>query len=177
MNQAHAPIKTTNSRPQEATGRTDFSRAARPLEPASEVRHDGEVFETLISPDLGWFTPALTGFTGEGSSQGFAGSPSSFESESAAATYSAPLWDALIQHIDEQPPLLDDQPIEAVFELPNLGEVAVQVMRQGNVMDIALRFAQGEAWARCRESQESSRQLLSQRLGRRVKLSFDLKDR
>ncbi|WLG82433.1 type III secretion system HrpP C-terminal domain-containing protein [Pseudomonas cucumis] len=177
MNHAHASTKTANTRPQETPGRNEFPRTAHPSEPVSEIRHDGEVFETLISPDLGWFSPALGGFTGEGSSQGFAGSTPSFEPESGAATYSAPLWDALTQHIDEQPPLADDLPIEAVFELPNLGEVAVQVMRQGNVMDIALRFAQGDAWTRCRENQESSRRLLSQRLGRRVKLSFELKDR
>ncbi|WP_260954391.1 type III secretion system HrpP C-terminal domain-containing protein [Pseudomonas citri] len=177
MNHAHAPARTAAGRTQEATGRGELPRAARTFEFTGEIRHDGERFESLLGSDPVGFNPTFMGFTGEGSSQGFAGSAPSFEAESATASHEAPLWEALIQHIDEQPPLADDLPVEAIFELPNLGEVAVQVTRQGNVMDIALRFAQGEAWARCRENQESSRQLLSQRLGRRVQLSLDLKDR
>ncbi|WP_240338714.1 type III secretion system HrpP C-terminal domain-containing protein, partial [Pseudomonas viridiflava] len=70
----------------------------------------------------------------------------------------------------------DQMPMEATFELPELGKVIVQVVPRADGLDIALRFARDVALQRCQEYREASREWLSQRLGRRIRLTLGQAD-
>ncbi|MFJ4143879.1 type III secretion system HrpP C-terminal domain-containing protein [Pseudomonas sp. NPDC089734] len=85
----------------------------------------------------------------------------------------ATLWDSLLNPIEEHLASNDQEPMEAIFELPELGKVTVQVIPRNDGLDIALRFARDAALQRCRENREASREWLSQRLGRRIRLTLD----
>lgn len=87
------------------------------------------------------------------------------------------MWDALLAHIDTHLTPISEAPMEAFFEFPQLGKVAVQLINCGDNLEIAVRFAQSEAYKRCQPNRAALRDLLSQRLGRRVQLTLDAQAR
>ncbi|MEE5125228.1 type III secretion system HrpP C-terminal domain-containing protein [Pseudomonas alliivorans] len=178
----HKPIPSRPPEPKPRSAGNTGSESPQPTtrferrehEP-SETRHEGELFEAMMSSssDIGFWgggdlQQTLPDPWRDGERQGgHAGTPPSPVT---------PLWDPLIEPIEEHLNADDQMPMEATFELPELGKVVVQVVPRADGLDIALRFAKDIALQRCQEYREASREWLSQRLGRRIRLTLGQAD-
>lgn len=175
MNPRHPPLKP-NARSTEQPPRPEQPHWAPRIEFTrefeSETRQEGELFQNLMNPDansLAFFPD----FSGDGFSDGFADEQHVSTQTSSPPAHTTQLWDALLAHIDTYLTPSSEAPMEAFFEFPQLGKVAVQLINCGDSLEIAVRFAQSEACKRCQPNREVFREWLSQRLGRRVQLTLD----
>ncbi|RMQ40233.1 HrpP [Pseudomonas cichorii] len=180
MNTKPAQHKPTPPRPQEPPRprSTNTENSATPIrhERGEHVPHEtleeGELFEQMMtssSDNVFWL----------GTEQPQGMSDGSRDGEKHGGNTSLPpaqistLWDSLLNPIEEHLASNDQEPMEAIFELPELGKVTVQVIPRNDGLDIVLRFARDAALQRCQENREASREWLSQRLGRRIRLTLD----
>lgn len=137
-----------------------------------ETLEEGELFEQMMtasSDNVFW----LGNEQPQGLNDGWRDGEKHGGNASLPPTPVEDLWDSLLNPIEEHLASNEMEPMEAIFELPNLGKVTVQVIPRSDGLDIALRFARDAALQRCQEIRETSREWLSQRLGRRVRLTLD----
>ncbi|OEC35418.1 hypothetical protein SAMN05216600_105136 [Pseudomonas cuatrocienegasensis] len=179
MNSTPAPHKPTPPRPQELpkprSASSESSLPALKHERGEALPHEtleeGELFEQMMSAandNVFWLASEPPHGLADGWRDG---------AKQGGNAYLPPapvkiLWDALLNPIGEHLTSHAMQAMEAVFELPQLGKVTVQVTPRSDGLDIALRFARDAALQRCQETREASRDWLSQRLGRRVRLTL-----
>lgn len=176
MNPRHALLKPTPRAPEpprlrsEPTAAAGSARHERVQDWRSEIRDESESFEHWLAPLDGFGQPTLTAF----SDGGFDHQQEPRETGSAPlpSANSEALCEALLARLEEHLATLDDGPIEAQLELPNLGRVSVRVIATGDRLEIALRFANDNAWEQCQAQQRSSAVWLGQQLGRPVSLSL-----
>lgn len=175
MNPRHPPLKPNAHSPEQLPRPAQPHWAPRTEylhEFESETRQEGELFQNLMNPDASGlvFFPDFSG-------DGFADEQHISVQTPSPPTHIAQLWDALLAHIDTHLTPISEAPMEAFFEFPQLGKVAVQLINCGDNLEIAVRFAQSEAYKRCQPNRAALRDLLSQRLGRRVQLTLDAQAR
>ncbi|UWF47435.1 type III secretion system HrpP C-terminal domain-containing protein [Pseudomonas sp. N3-W] len=176
MNPRPALLKPTVRPPEPPRPRnestTSPARHERARDWRSETRDESECFEQLLTALDSVGQPTPTAF----SDAGFAGQQQQDQAASGAAppplADTTALYEALLTRLEEQLAALDDGPLEAHLQLPNLGAIAVRVTQRGERLEIALRFANDNAWEHCQANQPHSAAWLSQQLGRQVCLSL-----
>ncbi|MBX8485645.1 type III secretion system HrpP C-terminal domain-containing protein [Pseudomonas cichorii] len=183
MNTKPVPHKPTPPRPQEpprprSSNNSSSENTATPIkhERGEHVPHEtleeGELFEQMMtasSDNVFW----LGNDQPQGLSDGWRDGEKHGGNASLPPAPVEALWDSLLNPIEEHLASNEMEPMEAIVELPELGKVTVQVIPRSDGLDIALRFARESALQRCQENREASREWLSQRLGRRVRLTLD----
>lgn len=166
----HKPLEPTRMR-QESPPRAGLSHHALTQDLRGVTRDESEHFEQLLAP-LDIQGQIIVADFSEGLSNSH---PQDQEQRSAASLpgpQTSALWEAVLAHLEEQFGPLDKGPVEAHLELPTLGQIAVRMTQYGDTLDIALRFAQDDAWQRCAAHKLASTTWLSQKLGRPVRLSL-----
>ena len=148
------------------------SRSERNGPAHSETRFDSELFESLLDA-----SPATATWLANEVPQGFNDPWQDHERPSGGAAGAEPVlaywWESLLETLETQLAAQQNTPLEAVLELPVLGQVRVQVAEDRDGLDITLRFDDPAAWQHCRETAEHSRACLSERLSRPVRLNLE----
>lgn len=148
------------------------SRSERNTAAHSDTRRDSELFESLLDA-----SPATATWLGSETAQGFNEPWQDHERQGGGAPGAEPAlaywWENLLETIETQLTAQQQIPVEAVLELPVLGQVRVQVADDRDGLAITLRFDDPAAWRHCRETAEHSRTCLSERLSRPVRLTLE----
>lgn len=165
---AQAPQTLARSRPEPANNAAVRHERAGDL--PGEIRYESECFEQWLEPLGDFIQPTLCDFGQGGFSDAHPKDSGSSASPQTPSASSAALWEAVLSHIEDSLSEAGQQPIDALIELPNLGEVTVRVTPRQQGLEIVLRFVREAAYERCQEQQQRSAQWLSDRLGRSVRL-------